>query len=150
MRATKEETPETRSRSRNFKRTQREVNAVHYKSPMAKVTACHKQVDVRLGGTMWFTDNGDKVTCRKCLEVYLLSPRILSMKSACGACSAGILVMNGNEVQACDDCGLFDSDEDAAKAVEHLLKLLSHTYQRHDTSDTVADALARLRSRVVR
>lgn len=63
----------------------------------------------------------------------------------CGSCSAGICLMNGTEVQRCDDCKLFESDQDAADAVGQLLALLHEEYQGRETSDTVADAFARLR-----
>lgn len=64
----------------------------------------------------------------------------------CG-CYAGILVMNENEIQRCDWCALFESDEDAAGAVTELLKLL-HTVYTDDRGMTVADALDQIETAV--
>jgi hypothetical protein len=50
--------------------------------------------------------------------------------------------MNDTEVHRCDECALFETDEDAAAAVGELLKLLGAEYLRSD--DTVADAFDRL------
>lgn len=65
----------------------------------------------------------------------------------CGSCTAGILIgVNGNEIQKCDECALFESDDDAVAAVAELGKLLHAEYQRGLASggDTVADALDRI------
>lgn len=64
----------------------------------------------------------------------------------CGSCHAGILVgINHNEIQRCDECALFESDDDAVAAVRVLTKLLHKTYKRqlkkHGNSFTVADAM---------
>jgi len=67
----------------------------------------------------------------------------------CGSCLAGICIMNGNEVQRCDDCALFERDEDAAKAVHGLLKLLANEYRGLGSGDTVADAMDRLEFRCI-
>lgn len=65
----------------------------------------------------------------------------------CGSCHAGILVMNGNEVQRCDECALFETDEDAVEAVRELLKMLGRAYRRcPPEANTVADALDALRT----
>lgn len=57
----------------------------------------------------------------------------------CGCRRAGI-VLNAStgEVQRCDECRLFETDADAAKAVDHLLLFLGKVYDRR--RDTVADA----------
>lgn len=62
----------------------------------------------------------------------------------CGSCFAGILVgVNGNEVQRCDECALFETDEDAVIAMLELAKLLHETYVAglKRGSYTVADAM---------
>mgnify|MGYP001572814689 CR=1 FL=1 len=60
----------------------------------------------------------------------------------CGCKRAGIGVFNGTEIQRCDDCDLFDTDEYAVEAVDALLLLLGKEYRRG--GGTVADALDRL------
>lgn len=47
----------------------------------------------------------------------------------CGSCQAGVLVMNGNEIQRCDACNVFPSDVDAAALVDALLALLGETFR---------------------
>lgn len=65
----------------------------------------------------------------------------------CGSCHAGILVMNGNELQRCDDCELFETDEDAAMATDRLLGLLGRAYREAPAGATVAGTLAALLGR---
>jgi hypothetical protein len=68
----------------------------------------------------------------------------------CGSCTAGILIgMNGNQIQRCDVCALFETDDDAVAAVQALGKLLHAVYVR-DLPDgyTVADAFDHLEQRV--
>lgn len=58
----------------------------------------------------------------------------------CGCERAGILVMNNGawEIERCDECQMFDSDDDAAEAVSGLLKLLHRVHVADGR--TVADA----------
>lgn len=64
---------------------------------------------------------------------------------ACG-CSAGILIMNDTEIQRCDACNLFETDDDAAAAVGALLRVLATEYKRvQRTGGTVADAMDAIR-----
>lgn len=58
----------------------------------------------------------------------------------CGCERAGILVMNNGawEIERCDECQMFDSDDDAAEAVSELLKLLHRVHVADGR--TVADA----------
>lgn len=61
----------------------------------------------------------------------------------CGSCFAGILIgVNGNEIQRCDECALFETDDDAVEAMRALGKLLHKVYTRglRAGSFTVADA----------
>jgi hypothetical protein len=51
--------------------------------------------------------------------------------------------MNRREIQRCDECALFETDEDAANAVEHLLRLLQREYATSPNM-TVADAFDNL------
>lgn len=66
-------------------------------------------------------------------------------RDGCGACCAGILIMNGNEIQKCDDCAMFDTDEDAAAVVNELLLVLGHKYREGEQ----ADALDRIKALVL-
>jgi hypothetical protein len=66
----------------------------------------------------------------------------------CGSCKAGVCIMvkeeayERHQVERCDECGLFETDADAAAAVQHLLDLLHAEYLKAD--DTVADTMDRL------
>lgn len=64
-------------------------------------------------------------------------------KKTCGSCSAGIVVSDGVTIQRCDECKLFETDEDAAHAVVTLLAQLAIVYEGNP-KDTVADALDRI------
>lgn len=75
--------------------------------------------------------------CEKCGDVA----EVIPSSRTCGACLAGICVMNGSEIQRCDDCELFDTDEDAAGYVDALLKVLAAEYEH---GGSVADALGRV------
>lgn len=74
------------------------------------------------------------------------------MAGTCGSCTAGILIgVNGNEIQRCDGCGLFESDDDAVAAVQELGKVLHKLYVRGGDDAftapdgrTVADAFDQL------
>lgn len=52
----------------------------------------------------------------------------------CGSCYAGLCLMEVSmghyEVERCDVCALFETDEDAADAVRVLLQLLHKVYKR--------------------
>jgi hypothetical protein len=64
----------------------------------------------------------------------------------CGCKRAGIGIFNDNyEIQRCDDCNLFETDDDAAAAVHHLLRLLGEEYR--NGGGTVADAADRIADR---
>lgn len=63
----------------------------------------------------------------------------------CG-CDAGILRNRcTNEIERCDDCSLFATDDDAAAAVDELIRVLGNLYEAGD--GTVADAFETLRAR---
>jgi hypothetical protein len=42
----------------------------------------------------------------------------------CGCC-AGIVIMNDTEIQRCDDCKIFRTDEAAANAAWNVLKIFA-------------------------
>jgi len=43
-------------------------------------------------------------------------------KPECAPCNdTGILIMNDTEIQRCDDCQIYATDEDAAEAVQAML-----------------------------
>ncbi len=67
----------------------------------------------------------------------------------CGCERAGVLLMNGppREIQKCDDCALFETDDDAANAVDLLLGLLHEEYERGPASGTVSDAFDRMKEK---
>lgn len=73
----------------------------------------------------------------------------------CGSCLAGICIMETNlehfEVERCDVCALFETDEDAADAVRLMLELLHKVYKRglRLGDFTVADAAEVLRADVL-
>lgn len=72
-------------------------------------------------------------------------PKRTRAKKTCGSCYAGILLMQdgiGDQevIERCDECGLFETDDDAVNAVRHLLELLHEEYETGDDETTVADA----------
>ena len=72
----------------------------------------------------------------------------MTLYDMCGSCNAGIRVVNGNEIQRCHKCDLFETNEDAMAAVSALLDLLHRAYTGNG-SETVADAFASLSARVI-
>jgi hypothetical protein len=68
----------------------------------------------------------------------------------CGCKQAGILVANKWEIQKCDECALFETDDDAANATTALLQLLHRVYASLPNSATVADAYEVMRERCER
>ena len=62
---------------------------------------------------------------------------------SCGCMRAGIAIMDTNErpnvIERCDACNLFETDDDAAKAVDQLLQVLGAVYESNEAF-TVADA----------
>lgn len=67
------------------------------------------------------------------------------MHKTCGSCLAGICIMNGMEIERCDDCRLFATDEAAVEVVQALLDILHLEYRGMDSTDTVLSAVKRLR-----
>lgn len=65
---------------------------------------------------------------------------------SCGCRQAGVLLNAETlEVMRCDECNLFDTDEDAAAAVAELLKVLGEVYEA--ITGSVGDALDELERR---
>lgn len=64
----------------------------------------------------------------------------------CGSCTAGIVISNGNEIQRCDDCSFFESDDDAVAIVGKLLAMLHKEYGQNQIAGatTVGQAIDRL------
>lgn len=78
------------------------------------------------------------------------APGPVQMKT-CGSCYAGICLMNETEIQRCDTCKIFETDEDAAAAVQALLELLQAEYTRPGVDpdeSSCADAFQRIEAKV--
>lgn len=89
------------------------------------------------------------VTHKNCAKAPCQLCQRRERRETCGSCTAGILIgVNGDEIQRCDECALFESDDDAIAAVQELGKLLHASYVRGGDDAftppedrTVADAL---------